>query len=88
MRLRRLVCWSWLWYGRFPHLASAYITGISVGILVRSFSWLPYALCATLSIASKYVLRVQGRHLWNPSNFGISVVLFTAAVLDQSVPSG
>ena len=33
-----------LTYGRFPHLASAYITGISVGILVRSpFLW-AYAL--------------------------------------------
>ena len=33
-----------LTYGKWPHLASAYITGISVGILVRSpFLW-PYAL--------------------------------------------
>ena len=33
-----------LTYGRWPHPASAYITGISVGILVRSpFLW-PYAL--------------------------------------------
>ena len=28
---------------------------------------------------SKYVLRVKGRHIWNPSNFGISVMLFLAA---------
>src|SRR5262249_18358950 len=38
----------------------------------------PYALCSAISIISKYVLRVNGRHLWNPSNFGISVLLFTA----------
>src|SRR6202035_2040221 len=25
------------------------------------------------------VLRVKGRHIWNPSNFGISVLLFLAA---------
>jgi Na+-translocating ferredoxin:NAD+ oxidoreductase RnfD subunit len=31
-----------------------------------------------LSIMSKYVLRVKGRHLWNPSNFGIYVLLFLA----------
>ena len=31
------------------------------------------------SITSKYVLRVKGRHIWNPSNFGISVMLFLAA---------
>lgn len=65
-------------YGRWPHLASAYITGISVGILVRSpFLW-PYVLCSLISIVSKYVLRVRGRHLWNPSNFGLSAVLFLA----------
>ena len=27
---------------------------------------------------SKYVLRIKGRHIWNPSNFGISVMLFLA----------
>ncbi|MCA9152310.1 MAG: hypothetical protein KDA92_23570 [Planctomycetales bacterium] len=61
---------------RIPHLASAYISGISVGILVRSPFYWPYALCATLSIASKYVLRFRNRHLWNPSNFGVSALLF------------
>jgi len=65
-------------YGKIPHLASAYITGISVGILVRSpFLW-PYFLCSLISILSKYVLRLRGRHLWNPSNFGVSAVLFLA----------
>jgi hypothetical protein len=64
--------------GRWPHLASAYITGISVGILVRSpFLW-PYALASLISITSKYVLRLKNRHLWNPSNFGVSAVLFLA----------
>jgi hypothetical protein len=65
-------------YGTWPYAASAYITGISVGILIRSpFAW-PYALCAFISIASKYVLRFRGRHLWNPSNLGVSLVLFFA----------
>jgi len=64
--------------GKFPNLASAYITGISVGILVRSPAVWPYLLCAVVSIMSKYVLRVKGRHIWNPSNFGISVLLFLA----------
>jgi enediyne biosynthesis protein E5 len=67
-----------LTFRRWPHPASAYITGISVGILVRSpFLW-PYALTSFISIASKYVLRLNGRHLWNPSNFGVSAVLFLA----------
>jgi Na+-transporting NADH:ubiquinone oxidoreductase subunit NqrB len=64
--------------GKWPNLASAYITGISVGILVRSPAFWPYAVCAIVSIMSKYVLRLKGRHIWNPSNFGISVLLFLA----------
>ncbi len=67
-----------LFAGKWPHLASAYITGISVGILTRSpYAW-PFALCSAISIASKYVLRVRGRHIWNPSNFGICVMLLLA----------
>jgi enediyne biosynthesis protein E5 len=64
--------------GKWPNLASAYITGISVGILVRSPAFWPYVVCAVVSIMSKYVVRVKGRHIWNPSNFGISVLLFLA----------
>jgi Na+-translocating ferredoxin:NAD+ oxidoreductase RnfD subunit len=67
-----------LFYAQWPHPASAYITGISVGILIRSPAVWPYALCAAISIVSKYVLRVKGRHLWNPSNFGICAMLFLA----------
>jgi hypothetical protein len=67
-----------LTHGRWVNPASAYITGISVGILVRSpFLW-PYIFASLISIVSKYVLRLGGRHLWNPSNFGVSVVLFLA----------
>ncbi len=67
-----------LTYGRWPHPASAYITGISVGILVRSpFLW-AYALCSLVSIATKYVFRFRDRHVWNPSNFGVSALLFLA----------
>jgi hypothetical protein len=68
-----------IFFHKWIHPASAYITGISVGILVRSPAFWPYALCSAISITSKYVLRVKGRHIWNPSNFGISVMLFLAA---------
>ncbi len=67
-----------IFFHKWLHPASAYISGISVGILVRSPAFWPYALCAAVSIMSKYVLRIKGRHIWNPSNFGISVLLFLA----------
>jgi enediyne biosynthesis protein E5 len=72
MALGRIFLHKWL------NPASAYISGISVGILVRSPAYWPYALCAAISITSKYVLRVKGHHIWNPSNFGISILLFLA----------
>ena len=65
-------------YGTWPHLASAYITGISVGILLRSPAAWPFGLCSAISITSKYVLRMRDRHIWNPSNFGICAMLFLA----------
>lgn len=64
--------------GRVPHLASAYISGISVGILIRSPEWWPYFVVSAIAITSKYVLRWRGRHLWNPSNFAIVAILLLA----------
>lgn len=69
---------GFLFVGKMPHLASAYVSGISCGILVRSPEWWPYAVVAALSIVSKYVIRVNGRHLWNPSNLGIVLLLLFA----------
>ena len=50
----------------------------------------PYALCSMLSITSKYVLRLKGHHVWNPSNFGICVLLLLApdAVASLSIQWG
>ena len=81
---------SKLFSGRWPHLASSYISGISIGMLVRSPAVWPYALCSAISITSKYVLRVKGRHIWNPSNFGIVAMLVLApdAVASLSVQWG
>ena len=69
---------SYLLLGKFPHLASAYVSGISCGILVRSPEWWPFLLAPLISITSKYVIRYNGRHLWNPSNLGVAALLFLA----------
>jgi len=71
---------SRLLYDGFANVASAYITGISLALLIKpraDLLW-PFALGGFLAIASKYVLRYRGRHLWNPSNFAISVLLLVA----------
>jgi Na+-transporting NADH:ubiquinone oxidoreductase subunit NqrB len=76
--------------GEAPQVASAYVSGISITILVRSPVLWPYALGAVISVLSKGVLRVRGRHLWNPTNLGICVLLFLApyAVAPLSVQWG
>ena len=79
-----------LMYHKWIHPASAYITGISVGILVRSPAYWPYVLCSLISIMSKYVLRIKDGHIWNPSNFGICAMLLLApqAVAGLSIQWG
>lgn len=72
---------SWWLRGRVANVASAYITGISLALLIKpqaNILW-PFALGAFLSIASKYVLSYRGRHLWNPSNFAIALLVLVAA---------
>lgn len=64
--------------GRWPNAASAYISGISIGMLLRSPFYWPYVLCAMIAIASKYVLRLHGKHIWNPSNFAIAMMVILA----------
>jgi hypothetical protein len=78
------------YYGKWPHLASAYVSGISAGILIKSPATWPFVFCALISITSKYVLRLSDRHLWNPTNFGMTAMLFLAPehVASLSVQAG
>jgi Na+-transporting NADH:ubiquinone oxidoreductase subunit NqrB len=55
---------------------SALISGLSLCLLLRT-SFLPVAaLAAVLAIGSKFVLRLRGKHIFNPTNFGIVVTVF------------
>lgn len=54
---------------------SAYITALSVGLLVESYDWRVFVVVPAWSILSKYLLRDRTRHFFNPSNFGIVMVL-------------
>jgi Na+-translocating ferredoxin:NAD+ oxidoreductase RnfD subunit len=72
-----------LWLlGRRPRsLLSPYISGISLALLLKPAHGLlwPFVVGGFLAIGSKYVLRYRGRHLWNPTNFAITVLLLVAA---------
>ena len=87
--LTELVAGRFFW-GKWPNLTSAYITGISAGILIKSPVLWPFILCGMISIVSKYALRVYGRHIWNPTNFGVTMMLFLAPqyIASLSVQAG
>src|SRR5438270_789060 len=66
--------------GKIVNLQSAYISGISLTLLIKPQGgalW-PFALGGFLAISSKYVLRYRDSHLWNPTNFAIAALLLAA----------
>ncbi|MEO8580662.1 MAG: RnfABCDGE type electron transport complex subunit D [Gemmatimonadales bacterium] len=71
---------SWFDRGKVVNLLSAYISGISLTLLVKPQGgalW-PFVLGGFIAIASKYVVRYRGNHLWNPTNFAVSALLLAA----------
>ena len=60
-----------------PTLLSATITALSLTLLLRADNLWAQPAAAALAIASKFLLRVRGRHLFNPANFGVAVALLT-----------
>jgi Na+-translocating ferredoxin:NAD+ oxidoreductase RnfD subunit len=57
---------------------SGVITGLGLGLLIEAYSpttlW-PYIVAPILAIASKSLIRVHGKHIFNPSNFGLTILL-------------
>jgi Na+-translocating ferredoxin:NAD+ oxidoreductase RnfD subunit len=71
---------SWFERGKVVNLLSAYISGISLTLLLKpqgAALW-PFALGGFIAISSKYVLRYRDNHLWNPTNFAVSALLLLA----------
>ena len=71
---------SWFDRGKIVNLQSAYISGISLTLLIKPQGgalW-PFVLGGVLAIGSKYVLRYRESHLWNPTNFAIAALLLAA----------
>ena len=50
---------------------SALISGLSLCLLLRTNSLALAAAAGGITIASKFLLRVNGKHLFNPTNFGL-----------------
>ncbi len=68
------------WWFRLPAFdpRSPLITGLSLSLLLRADDpWL-HVLAGIIAISSKFVLRIDGKHIWNPAGFAIVVLLFTS----------
>jgi len=54
---------------------SALISAMSLCLLLKTGHWYTSLLAAFLAVASKYILRIRGKHIFNPSAFGIVATL-------------
>jgi Na+-translocating ferredoxin:NAD+ oxidoreductase RnfD subunit len=54
---------------------SALISGLSLCLLLRTNSPLLAVVAALVTVASKFVLRWNGKHLFNPTNFGLVAMM-------------
>ena len=67
---------------------SALITGLSLAILLNyAHDYFLLAVPVFLSIASKYVFTVDGKHHYNPSLFGVATTLLFAGHLITAAPA-
>ena len=54
---------------------SALISGLSLVLLLRTETIWIGVLAAVLAVGSKFILRARGRHVFNPTNFALVVLL-------------
>ena len=73
----QLVCTRLAGRGQFDP-RSALISGLSLCLLLRTGSVDVAMLAAVVAIASKFTLRVRGKHVFNPTNFALIAMILTA----------
>jgi len=57
---------------------SAAISGLSLSLLLRSESMILLLAGAVIAIASKFVVRIHGKHVFNPTNIAIVVLMLAS----------
>jgi Na+-transporting NADH:ubiquinone oxidoreductase subunit NqrB len=63
-----------------PDFKSPLITALSLTLLLRADAAWPLMAAAAIAIGSKFMLRLNGKHIFNPANIGIvTIVLVTDA---------
>src|SRR6185503_2994618 len=56
---------------------SALISGFGLCFLFRANDWRLAVLCAAIAIGSKFLIRINGKHLWNPTNIALVIMMLT-----------
>ena len=56
-------------------LRSPLITGLSLSLLLRADEPWIHLIAGVIAIGSKFVLRLDGKHIWNPAGFAIVVLI-------------
>jgi enediyne biosynthesis protein E5 len=54
---------------------SALISGFGLCFLFRANDWRLAVLCAAIAIGSKFLIRFHGKHLWNPTNIALVLMM-------------
>jgi len=57
---------------------SALVSAMSLCLLLKTGHWYTSLLAAGLTVASKYIIRIRGKHIFNPSAFGIVATLLVS----------
>lgn len=58
-------------FSKLSSLKSAVITALGLSLLLRADHYTTMMLAGSLAILSKFLFQVQGKHFFNPGNFGI-----------------
>jgi Na+-transporting NADH:ubiquinone oxidoreductase subunit NqrB len=75
-----LAQWACVWLTGLSKFdfRSPLITGLSLSLLLRADAIWLYAAAAAIAIFSKFLFRVNGKHIWNPAGFAIVVLLLVS----------
>lgn len=69
------------WAGCKKNISSAIISSISLSLLLKTNHISVAVFAAMVSIASKYIIRINSKHVFNPSALGIVAAIF---ITDQA----
>ena len=61
-----------------PDLKSPLITALSLTLLLRADTFWPLVAATAIAIGSKFMLRLNGKHIFNPANIGIVAMVLVS----------